>query len=210
MGEIPTPFIIQTSASLIGKGIYFSPSRDIAIIRLGQFGKPGDFSMPAYVSQSARGLPKDFDPKKSSRRLEVISRPSCLSFASIDVTDDVFFVGFPASLNFYPDIVAPQYDPEWPLFRRGIIAGKKDSDHHLIVDGFVQPGNSGGPLFRSKSNSPTSSELSLIGIMTTWVPFVSKARDEHGLTTNINVQNAGYSMAEPVDGLLELIESSER
>lgn len=208
--NIPSIYTINTSSVFVGHGIFFSPNKDVAIVRLGRFSGRGIFESPLNITQSSPGLPKTFDPKKVDRKIATASPGFSAKYSEVEVAEDIFIFGYPSSLNNYPDIVPLQYNSEWPLFRKGIVAGKNDDTQQIIIDGLVHPGNSGGPVIRNKPLSVTQKQISLIGILTNYVPFVSKARNEHGLITNVNVQNAGYSLAEPIDALLDLIESAER
>lgn len=117
-------------------------------------------------------------------------------FDEVLVGNDAILYGYPASLGL-PD--TQQFDPLRPLLRRAFIAGKDPQRHSLIIDGPVYRGNSGGPLFEIDPEGPLI-YFRLVGIMTEFIPLTERAPDFTMLL------NSGYSIAEPIDFVLELVQ----
>jgi hypothetical protein len=68
----------------------------------------------------------------------------------------------------------------------------------LVIDGAVYRGNSGGPVFEIDQDFPQT-HFYLVGISTEFIPLVQATED-------FKMQfNSGYSVAEPMDFVLELI-----
>jgi hypothetical protein len=99
----------------------------------------------------------------------------------------------------------PQIDPFKPLLRKGIVAGINDSRGVLILDCPSYHGNSGAPVI-TKEIQGLNVIFNLIGIQTEVVPFVEKLEQNtlSGSTT-MTPGNSGYSVAEPMDAILDLV-----
>jgi len=52
-------------------------------------------------------------------------------------------------------------------------------------------------------------EFVLAGVLTENIPYNSISKNEKGVLTSINQQNSGYSIAEPMDGVLDLVAIAE-
>jgi hypothetical protein len=117
-------------------------------------------------------------------------------FDDVLVGNDAILYGYPVSLGL-PD--TQQFDPLRPLLRRAFIAGKDPQRRSLIIDGPVYRGNSGGPVFEIEPE-PNETHFHLVGIMTEFIPLTEKGADFMMLL------NSGYSIAEPMDFVLELIQ----
>jgi hypothetical protein len=116
-------------------------------------------------------------------------------FDDVLVGNDAILYGYPASLGL-PN--SHQFDPLRPLLRKAFVAGQDTQNHTLIIDGPVYRGNSGGPVFEIDMEGPTA-HFYLVGIITQFIPLNESAPDfEMRL-------NSGYSVAEPMDFVLELL-----
>jgi hypothetical protein len=123
-------------------------------------------------------------------RLEAIRK-----FDQVLVGNDAVLYGYPASLGL-PN--TRQFDPLRPLLRRASIAGQDIEQRTLIIDGPVYRGNSGGPVFEINPENPV--QFLLVGILTQFIPLTESTPDFTMLL------NSGYSIAEPMDFVLELID----
>lgn len=123
-------------------------------------------------------------------------------FENVEVTNDVFVLGYPASLS---TIEMQQINYDVPLARKGIVAGKNINNQSIILDCPVYGGNSGGLVLEiNKVGSIT--HIHLIGIVVQFVPFVEQWRNTRfPELQNTNLQNSGYSVAIPVDNIYDLI-----
>jgi S1-C subfamily serine protease len=107
--------------------------------------------------------------------------------------------GYPTSLGLQQ---SPQLDPLRPLLRKGIVAGTNPATRFLVLDCPVYFGNSGGPVLEL-DRQPFGTSLSIIGVVDQYVPFVQQAGSQ---TIAMQVEtNSGYSLAIPMDFVLELL-----
>jgi hypothetical protein len=123
-------------------------------------------------------------------------------FDDIDIGLDIFLVGFPSSIGLRE---SPQIDSEMPLLRRGIIAGKNLVKRTLVLDCSSFPGNSGGPILAKKKIDAFSDAFHVVGIVTEFVPFRQIWHNEPFGLVNQELSNSGYSIAEPVDTVLDMV-----
>lgn len=106
--------------------------------------------------------------------------------------NSVFMFGYPASIstnNAFLDI-------KLPLLRRGIVAGKNYRLKTIILDCPAYQGNSGG-LVIEVDEKFGQKFFKGIGLITNFVPFTNEG--------NQNSQNTGYSIAVPMDTVVELL-----
>ena len=107
-------------------------------------------------------------------------------FDQVLTGNDVMVFGYPTSLG---------------LLRKGIVAGTNPATKFLVLDCPVYFGNSGGPVLELDRQS-FGTKLSIIGVVDQYVPFVQQAGSQ---TIAMQVQtNSGYSLAIPMDSVLEL------
>ena len=189
--EISTEKRIVLSASLsalnaIGK-IKAHPLRDVAVLKIADTIHPTmNLNYTAGISINA--------PKNAT--LLGVPRENIKLYDEVLVGNDVILYGYPLSLV-QPDKNS-KLDPLRPLLRRGLIAGLNDSRRTIILDCPVYRGNSGGPAVEIEPED-LQEKLRIIGVATEFVPLIEGAED-------FLVQfNSGYSIVEPMDGVLELI-----
>lgn len=116
--------------------------------------------------------------------------------------NDIYTFGFPTSIGIKKN---PQIDYEIPLLRKGIIAGKNNKLNTIIIDCPVYPGNSGGPVVMVSKFGSSSSEFSIIGIVTEWIPYEEMWINSKTGQTNSEVSNSGYAVVVPIDRIFEMI-----
>jgi len=97
-----------------------------------------------------------------------------------------------------------EVDFNYPLVRKGIISQKNQRTRKLIVDSGVYGGNSGGPVAVVNHVSLDRTEFKVAGLITQFVPIVTKVVPQIGVTNSYFV-NSGYGVAEPIDYALELM-----
>ena len=122
--------------------------------------------------------------------------------------DFIFVLGYPMG------IVPPDW--QYVIARSGIIARIRDvlegRSKDFIVDAFVFPGNSGGPVVSKPegvSIEGTKASLSayLIGIVTTYVPYQDIAISQQTRRPRVVFEeNSGLTAVIPVDYIMETIE----
>jgi hypothetical protein len=128
------------------------------------------------------------------------------SIAQIDdvvISSEVYLLGYPASIGI-SDL--PQIDFERPLVKKGGVAGINYDRKTIILDCAVFHGNSGGPVIQGKYIGIGNYQVSLIGVVTEFVPIeqdieIEGESDIKGKTTS----NSGYSIAVSMDAVKEMI-----
>jgi hypothetical protein len=116
------------------------------------------------------------------------------------IANRVFVQGYPSSVGLKH---MPQIDPDKPLVRTGIVAGKNVKLNTIILDCEVYPGNSGGPVLELEQDPPHGNRTKLIGLVSQYVPFVNQVATAIGAGVFLN--NSGYSVVVPCDPILALL-----
>ena len=192
--DLPTPQRILLSVDfkmLLDKGdVKAHKTRDVAVVKLGTLKEEPDHSLMTYFSPGVTKV------EFAESGLVSAGMVAVRKFDQVLVGNDAILYGYPVSLGL-PD--TQQFDPLRPLLRRAFIAGKDAQKRSLIIDGPVYRGNSGGPVFEI---DPEGADINfhLVGIMTEFIPLTEKGPDFMMLL------NSGYSVAEPMDFVLELIQ----
>jgi hypothetical protein len=133
----------------------------------------------------------------------MISEPKnfCKKVEDVDPGSEAFVIGYPRELAIgnYSEV-----EFERPLVRKGIISQKNLKTGKLIVDSAVYGGNSGGPLRVVENPSLGEAAYKMVGVVTQYVPCLTRVAPGLGVTNSVIV-NSGYSVAEPISAVLELI-----
>jgi hypothetical protein len=172
--------------------IRIDPIHDIAAILVGTIsGKP-----PSTTTQSPLSLVPGVTLGEGPNSMVIrgVSLESVRTLDQVLIGNDVIMYGYPTSLGLKQ---LPQLDPEQPLLRKGIVAAKNLDRHSLILDCPAYFGNSGGPVFEMDQTG-FSTTFWLIGVVDQYVPFA-----ESSATITV-LNNSGYSIATPMDAVLEL------
>jgi hypothetical protein len=165
-------------------------ARDVAVVKLGALKEAKDHSLETFFSPGVTKV------EFADSGLVSAGMVTVRKFDQVLIGNDAILYGYPVSLGL-PD--TQQFDPLRPLLRRAFVAGKDPQKHSLIIDGPVYRGNSGGPVFEIDPESD-GTYFHLIGIMTEFIPLTEKGPDFMMLL------NSGYSVAEPIDYALELMQ----
>ena len=123
--------------------------------------------------------------------------------------DFVYVLGFPMGIV--------GIEKKYVISRSGIIARIKDlfegSGKEFIVDAFVFPGNSGGPVLckpevLSVTNTKSYDRSGLIGIVQSFIPYFDVAKSEQTKRARVIFEeNSGLTSVIPTDFILETIEN---
>jgi hypothetical protein len=191
--DLPTPERILLSVDfkmLLDKGdVRAHKTRDVAVVKVGALKEQPDHSLMTFFSPGVTKV------EFADSGLVTATMLAVRKFDQVLVGNDAILYGYPVSLGL-PD--TQQFDPLRPLLRKALIAAK-DPQKRLIIDGPVYRGNSGGPVFQIEPEG-TDINFYLVGVMTEFVPLTEKGPDFMMLL------NSGYSIAEPMDFVLELIQ----
>lgn len=205
--EDQTRDLLRLDLSVLQKNgdVKAHPSRDVAAVRLFSVTKPAD-SPPAPGSAQGPAPPRRI-LSLPGVTVESMAKDGILGvdigsikpFNRVLVGNDVVLFGYPTSLGLKQ---TPQLDPRRPLLRKGIVAGTDPSNESIVLDCPVYFGNSGGPVLEL-DRVGFMTHLVIIGVVSQYVPFV-----EVGGSNTVAMQvmaNSGYSIATPMDFVLELI-----
>jgi S1-C subfamily serine protease len=127
-------------------------------------------------------------------------------FSEILVANDVYVFGYPVSLGMKN---IPQIDYQRPLIRKGIVAGKNENLQTIILDCPVFPGNSGGPVLEVEIEGDNL-HFRIIGVVSQFIPVAETWVNQLFSYTNLSISNSGYSVATPIDFVLEIITQLEK
>lgn len=117
--------------------------------------------------------------------------------ADLETMTDVYTIGYPRSLS-----LNINFDYNQPLIRHGILAGVDIVKNRIIADCPTYQGNSGGMVFELNK---FSGEIFLIGLVSQFVPFEERWKNEAYGYYNTNVYNSGYTVVAPIDAVLNQI-----
>ena len=164
--------------------ILYSKSCDIAAVELGKVIITKDGKMPIRYYENA------VKSKSVSKSGSISLNEQLLKkFDDVLVGNEVYIFGYPTSLS-----ISPEIDIKRPLLRRGVVAGKNEIFKTIILDCPVFLGNSGGLVLEVENISLGIKHFRGIGIISKYVPFLKGWKE-----------NSGYSIAVPMDGLIDLL-----
>jgi hypothetical protein len=171
------------------------PTRDVIAVRLGSL---------THRDGADKITPLNGITAQSVAPLGVVGVPieNVARFDEVLVSNNVFVFGYPTSLGLK---ALPQFDLKRPLLRRGIVAGLNLDQRSIVLDCPVYPGNSGGPVLEEDDESPGNRRFRVIGVIAEFVPAVETWLNVGHNYNNVTINNSGYSIATPMDFVLELL-----
>lgn len=174
------------------RNILLHQTKDVIAIRIGN--NINNFTQISF----SHGIEAKTDPKNL---ITSITNEASQPFKDVVVGNDTFIFGYPESVC----IPLPQIlNPKEPLIRKGIIAGKNQVLRKIILDCPVHPGNSGGPAIEIVQDGLTR-YYKIIGLVTDFVPYFQEWESVTLKLRNVLAENSGYSVVEPIDSVLEII-----
>jgi hypothetical protein len=142
--------------------------------------------------------------RMGSAKLAQVGMDIMIKFDSVLISNDVFIFGYPTSIGIKN---IPQIEYDKPLLRRGIVAGLNRTKRTIILACPSYPGNSGGPVLEVDQEG-FKTQFRIIGVLSQFIPFAKAYKIQGHL--NIQISNSGYSVATPMDPVLELISNFEK
>jgi hypothetical protein len=176
-------------------------TRDVAVVQIG---------VNSTQPQADTSKPPTYTVAVIPGVVQIAGAPSGVLNVGIDAVkkfddvlaaNDVYILGYPSSIGIQQ---APQIDYNTPLVRKGIVAGLNRSNRMIVLDCLTFFGNSGGPVLQT-SHTGLGVRINVIGVVSQYVPFAETWLNTTMSYANVQVHNSGYSMAEPMDAVLELI-----
>ena len=168
------------------------PVKDIAIIRIASLG-----GNKILVNNGVK-IQNDNNAILTSTPITMLRQ-----YDNVSIGNDIYVFGFPASIGIQD---FPQIEYDKPLLKKGILAGKNDKAKTLILDCFIYWGNSGGPVLEVDEETFVSKSFHIIGIVTQYVPLFDRWENVQR-QSKLDVSNSGYSVAEPVDDIIYLMQN---
>lgn len=205
--NIPDEYSIDL-ATAAKNGCVISGSGDVVAVRIGKFVKV--FQPLDGVTLTPPNF-RNYFSQAGKRTTITFSKAQNLGFDGFDCAEDIVLFGFPSPISRpAAPFQADKLDPNAPLFRKGVIAGKNTENGTFIIDGAANWSNSGCPVLLTRSGGAPAKEFFIIGVITEYIPYVSVSKYENNRVTNITSANTGNAVVEPIGAIIQLIENSEK
>lgn len=182
-------------------------SHDVAVLQVATVATPPQ--TPAFPSAVAK--PPETNTIQMVPGVDLTqSAPSGILGVGLDAVEkldqvltpnDIYVLGYPASIGLQQ---APQIDYNAPLLRKGIIAGTNGANKTIVLDCLTFHGNSGAPVLEV-IHQGSQSRFRVIGVVSQYVPVSETWFNTTQMDGNVQLYNSGYSIAEPMDAVLELV-----
>jgi hypothetical protein len=119
------------------------------------------------------------------------------------------YVISPSLYSDSPDACSRGAGYERPVLRKGIVAGLNFSQRSIVLDCPSFPGNSGSPVLEAKEEGIGSRKFRIIGVISEFVPSEEIGTNTRYNYSNSTILNSGYSVATPIDSVLELLDNDD-
>ncbi len=174
------------------QALLVSNNHDIAVIKIADLViQPGTAIRTANFSPAFNSIQAQPGP------LVTVMDSYFKNFNDVLISNEVIIFGYPVSLG-------SGIEPERPLLRKGIIAGKNLTNRTIILDCPVYQGNSGGLAIEVVHNGLQRISHA-IGVVASFVPFIEVFQSLHFGYKNQSFENSGYSIITPIDVIFDLI-----
>lgn len=190
--------------------IFKDESNDVAIIRIGtnkklyegEMSLKGDPNIPKRPSQLI--FESYVTPVEIIQgRLVSLEKEATRGIEEIKIANSVFLMGYPTSLGLQKN---DYFDYSKPLLRKGIIAGINNSKNTFIIDCPSYYGNSGGPVVEYGEDG----YYRVIGIVSKYIPFVTKWMSNREHVVNTEISNSGYTVCVPIAAAFNIIDKFDK
>ena len=188
----------------------YDKANDIAIIKLGASKKLYDKETPLKKDQAKYKRPTVLIAESylseislpNNTRLVSLEKEATRGINEIKIGNDVYLMGYPTSIGMTRD---EDFDSSKPLLRKGIIAGIYIKKNTFIIDCPTYFGNSGGPVVEYGEDD----YYRIIGLVSKYVPFITKWVSNREHITNIELTNSGYTVCVPIQAAFDLIDKQK-
>lgn len=189
-------FEVDLAALFTSGEIRRHSTEDIAIIHIADAGPSAEPD-----SKIVTMIPGVSVVQKTSKGILGVGLDNVKLFENVLTANPIYVFGYPTSLGIKE---LPQIDPLRPLLRFGIIAGTNPARKTIILDCPSYPGNSGGPVLEVEYTDQLQ-RFRVIGVISEFVPFAETWVNVTHKYENLTISNSGYTVAVPMDPVLELI-----
>lgn len=166
-------------------------TQDVTVIQIGSKSEDGGLKMASGVTIT-----------EGSPGILGVGAGNVKRFDEVLTANQIYIFGYPTSIGIKE---IPQIDPLHPLLRSGIIAGINPVRKTIILDCPSYPGNSGGPVLEVEEVDPFNRHFRIVGVVSQFVPFAETWVNVTHKYQNLTMSNSGYTVAVPMDPVLELI-----
>lgn len=166
-------------------------TQDVTVIQIGSKSEDGRLKMASGVTVT-----------EGSSGILGVGAGNVKRFDDVLTANQIYLFGYPNSIGIKE---IPQIDPLHPLLRSGIIAGINPARKTIILDCPSYPGNSGGPVLEVEEVDPFNRHFRIVGVVSQFVPFAETWVNVTHKYKNLTMSNSGYTVAVPMDPVLELI-----
>jgi hypothetical protein len=133
-----------------------------------------------------------------------VSMDTVEKFDQVLTANDVYVLGYPKSIGLQQIPQGPQIDYNTPLLRKGVVSGTNTNNKTIVLDCMIFHGNSGGPVLEA-IHEGLQTRFRLIGVVIQYVPVAETWFNLTQSYSNTQLYNSGYSIAEPMDPVIELV-----
>jgi hypothetical protein len=179
-------FALDLSALETAGNIKRHPTQDVVVVKL-----------MSLVGQVSTVLPGVTSLQVSRAGILGVALENVKTFNQTLTGNDVMVFGYPGSIGLQN---LPQIDYQRPLLRKGIVAGTNPAKQSIILDCPAYHGNSGGPVLEIDREG-FATKFVIIGVISQFIPF----NQTEGSETIALIGNSGYSVAVPMEFVLELL-----
>jgi hypothetical protein len=184
----PKPNLISVDLAVLGKeNIKLHLSQDVIVVKM--------FADSANRANWGEVLPGITVKQNAAKGIIGVGLDTIKTFDQVLIGNEVVVLGYPTSLGLQ---AMPQIDSHRPLLRKGLVAGQNYQKRSIVLDCPSYPGNSGGPVIEIDPEG-FKKHFMVIGVLGEYVPYAD------GGKTFFVMTNSGYSIATPMDFVLELI-----
>jgi hypothetical protein len=190
---VPVKYTLNLAMCKAAQEIKFSKDHDVAIARVEEItGETNDTfrtKVPPWFSYDNFNIGIGFIPLEAPLRIK-----------DVDIGAPVFMFGYPVSLTRSISDIFPE---DYPLLRKGIVAGVNLKKKKIIIDCPGYPGNSGGPVLevdQIEDSIPQARVFRYIGVVIERVNYSEEMENK-----TLLYSNTGYTIIEPLDTVLDLV-----
>jgi hypothetical protein len=200
----PTPNLLTVDLSAMVKtgDLKAHPTEDVAVVKLGTPPAENPTTTPGQTT-SISFITGVIVKSRSTNGPVAASVETLKRFDQVLTGNEVIVFGYPNSLGLQQK---PQFDSHRPLLRKGIVAGQNTQRRSIILDCPAYQGNSGGPVLQIEMDDANflTTRFSIIGVVSEFIPFADVWLNIRERYTNTTLLNSGYSIATPMDFVLDL------
>jgi Trypsin-like peptidase domain len=203
--RIPNRFVLDLRRLWEAGYIKAHTTHDVAAVKVGVVQTPATPQLGPVNKGQHPGilnvLPGVALSSQAPSGILTVSLDTVMQMDSVLVANDIYIMGYPSSIGIRS---VPQIEYEVPLIRKGIVSAINYNKQTIILDCFTAQGNSGGPVLEV-THEGFRNHFSIIGVVSQFVPAAETWENRTLGYYNMQFHNSGYTVAEPMDFVLQLV-----